>query len=114
MKNYFIRLIICGVLVFFIPKVLTGIEVYSIQDGLLVAFLMSILNTFIKPILNLVSLPITFLTLGLFSLVITVALVYVIAYLVEGFKVSGFLPPLLFSFILSISNSILSFLLKKD
>jgi putative membrane protein len=114
MINYIIRLVLCGVLVFFIPKYLVGITVDSIQVGFIVAFVMSILNTFLKPILKLVSLPITFLTLGLFSLVITVGVVYLCAHLVDGFAVSGFLPPLLFSIILSIANSILTFFQKKE
>jgi len=45
------------------------------------------------------------MTLGLFSLVISVFMVYVCAYLVDGFKVTGFLTPLLLSILISVSNS---------
>ena len=59
-----------------------------------------------KDILNLVAIPITFLTLGLFSLVISIFIVYACDYLVDGFKVSGLVPPLIFSIVLSICNSL--------
>jgi putative membrane protein len=114
MINYIIRLILCGILIYFIPTQLAGINVESFQVAFVVALAMSLLNTFIKPVLKLISLPITFLTLGLFTLVITVAVVYLCAYLVDGFSVTGFIPPLLFSIILSIANGILTFFQKKD
>jgi putative membrane protein len=104
MVNYIIRLVFCGVLVYFIPQYLKGIEVSDIYVALLVAFIMSVLNNFVKPILHLVSLPITFMTLGLFSLVISVAIVYACDYLVDGFSVHGFIAPWVFSFLLSIGN----------
>ena len=114
MINYIIRLIICGILIYILPKYLAGIDVSSIQVGIIVALAMSVLNTFVKPILKLISLPVTLLTLGLFSLVITVAVVYICDYFVDGFSVNGFLSPLIFSLILSLANGILSFFLKKS
>ncbi len=106
MINYIVRLVVSGLIVWLIPQYLKGVFVDSIQDAIIVAFVMSILNNFVKPILHIVSLPITFITLGLFSLVITVLIVYLCAYLVKGFRVEGFLPPLIFSIILSIANSL--------
>ena len=108
MINYVIRLVLTGVLVFLMPKLLSGITVDSITTGIIVAFVMSLLNTFIKPILQLIALPITFLTLGLFSLVISVVVVYLCTYLVDGFNVDGFLYALLFSILLSIANGLVS------
>ncbi|AFK03764.1 membrane protein of unknown function [Emticicia oligotrophica DSM 17448] len=106
MINYLIRLACCAAAVYFMPQFLSEIKVDSITTSLMVAFVMSFLNTFIKPILKLLSLPITLLTLGLFSLVINVGIVYLAAYLVEGFRVGGFLQPLIFGFVLSIVNSL--------
>lgn len=106
MINYVIRLVLTGVLVYLMPKLLSGLTVDTLTTGVIVAFVMSILNTFIKPLLQLISLPITFLTLGLFSLVISVAVVYLCTYLVDGFDVSGFFTALIFSFLLSVANSI--------
>jgi putative membrane protein len=114
MTNYIIRLVLCSVLIYFIPQVLPGITVSSIQVALIVAVVMSLLNTFVKPILKLVSLPITFLTLGLFTLVITVVIVYLCAYLVDGFSVNGFLAPFIFSLVLSFTNGLLTYFQKKS
>jgi putative membrane protein len=106
MINYIIRLLVCGFIVMVIPRYLKGISVDGYATAVIVAFVMSILNNFVKPILKLIAIPITFLTLGLFSLVISVFIVYICAYLVEGFKVDGFLPPLILSFVISIANGI--------
>ncbi len=106
MINYAIRLILVGLVVFQIPNLLPNISVDSIQTAIIVALVMSLLNTFVKPILTLLSLPITLLTLGLFYFVVTVGIVYICDGLVDGFSVHGFLYPLIFSFILSIVNGI--------
>jgi putative membrane protein len=111
MTNYIIRLLACGAAVYFSPQFLDGIKLDSSNPyytAVIVAFVMSLLNTFVKPVLNFLSIPVTILTLGLFLLVINVAIVYICAYFVNGFKVTGFLSPLIFGFILSIINSILS------
>lgn len=113
MKNYIVRLLVCGLILFLIPNYLKGIQVDGYVTAIIVALVMSILNTFVRPILSLISLPITFLTLGLFSLVISVCMVYVCDYLVDGFRVEGFLPPLILSFILSIANGVVG-MFQKD
>lgn len=108
MINYLIRLAVCAVAVYFIPQYLKGVHVDSLTTAFIVALVMSILNGFVKPILSILSLPITIFTLGLFHLVIIVVIVYLCAYLVKGFSVDGFLPPLLFSFALSVVNWLVS------
>lgn len=113
MINYIVRLIVCAAIVWLIPQYTNEIHVASFQDAFIVALVMSILNNFVKPILQIVSLPITFLTLGLFTLVITVGIVYLCAYLVEGFRVDGFLAPLIFSLLLSAANGIVGLFQKK-
>jgi putative membrane protein len=106
MINYLIRLASCAAAVYLMPQFLNEIKVSGTTAALIVALVMSFLNTFIKPILKLLSFPITILTLGLFSLVINVVIVYLCDYLVDGFKVSGFIQPLIFGLILSIVNSL--------
>jgi putative membrane protein len=106
MINYIIRLACCAAAVYFMPQFLNDIRVDSTTTALIVALVMSFLNTFIKPILKFFSFPITLLTLGLFLLVINVGIVYLCAYLVKGFSVSGFIQPLIFGFILSIINGL--------
>ncbi|UBM57678.1 phage holin family protein [Marinilongibacter aquaticus] len=103
--NYLIRLFLVGVVVYLSPRIFSEIHVDSLFTAVVVAFVMSLLNTFVKPVLLILSLPITILTLGIFYFVITVGIVYLCDNLVSGFAVQGFLQPLLFSFVLSIVNS---------
>ena len=69
---------------------------------LLIALVWSVIITVIKPVLNILSLPITIITLGLFSLVVNALLFWGMAWVVPGFSVAGFWPALLGSIVLSI------------
>jgi putative membrane protein len=86
---------------------LPGVEVASLGTVAMVAIVMGIVNSILKPILQLLALPITILTLGLFALVINALMVLLVAEIVPGFQVDGFLVALLFSIVLSIVNSII-------
>ena len=107
MINYLIRLACCAAAIYFMPQFLLEIKVDTITTAIIVALVMSFLNTFVKPVLQFLSIPITILTLGIFYLVINVGIVYLCAYFVNGFSVSGFIQPLLFGFVLSIINGII-------
>ena len=82
-------------------------ELNRFITALLVAVVLSFLNTIVKPILTVLSLPITFYTLGLFLLVINALIILFANKLVDGFNVDGFWTALWFSLILSFTNSIL-------
>ena len=75
MIGFIIRYIIIACVVLIIPRYLKGITVDGFTTALIVALAMGFLNSFVKPILKIISFTITFMTLGLFSLVITVATV---------------------------------------
>ena len=72
------------------------------------AVALSFLNTFLKPILVLFTIPITFVTLGLFLLVINAIIVKVADYLIDGINVPTFLNAIIFSILLSICQFILN------
>ncbi len=84
----------------FIP----GISISSFYVACIVALVLGILNVFVKPLLIILTLPVTLLTLGLFIFVINAGLFMFAASFVEGFTVTGFLP----AFVGSILTSILS------
>jgi putative membrane protein len=109
--NFIIKYLLLAVAVMFGAKYLTGIKVDTFQTSLLVALAMGFVNTFIKPVVKLLSFPITLMTLGLFSLVINIVFVYVVAHFVPGFTVTGFVPPLLFSFGISVVSTVLGWFL---
>ncbi len=111
MLKFLIRYLIIAILIVGIPNYLKGIYVDGYTTAILVAFVLGFLNAVIKPILKIISLPITIITLGLFSLVINVAIVYFAAGIIDGFSISGFITPLLFSFAIGLTNSILEIIL---
>ena len=102
MKNYIIRLVFIIIAVIIADKILKGFHISSYATAFWVALAMSVLNTFV---LQFLAIPVTILTLGLFYLVINVVIVYIAAYLVQGFTISGFLTPLLFSIMVSVAGS---------
>jgi putative membrane protein len=86
---------------------LPGIILKSFFVALVVAVVLGILNTILKPILIVLTLPITILTLGLFTLVINAGLIMLTSSVVDGFYVQSFWWALIFSLILSLVNAIL-------
>lgn len=75
---------------FLVMKLISGIQVDRFQDLLLATLVIALLNTFLRPIIVLLTLPVTVLTLGLFTLVINGVIFYLAAHLVPGFHVAGF------------------------
>ena len=75
-----------------VPYVLPSVSVDSFYIALVTALVLGLLNTLIRPLLVLVTLPITILTLGLFTLVINGLLFWFVASFVRGFVVAGFWP----------------------
>lgn len=112
MIGFIIRYIIIACVVLIIPRYLKGITVDGFTTALLVALAMGFLNSFVKPVLKIISFPITFMTLGLFSLVITVGMVYLVELYVPGFQVSGFIAPLIFSLLIGLTNSVVGMFTK--
>jgi putative membrane protein len=106
MFNILIRLVVSTIVVIGADRVLEGFRVDSTQTAIIVAIVMGLLNTFVKPVLQFLSIPITVLTLGIFYFVVNAAVVYLCAYLVDGFSVSNFIAALLFSIALSIAQTI--------
>lgn len=102
-----IRLLITTVLVLLIANYMSGVAVDGIKASVIVALVLGILNTILKPILVFFTFPITIFTLGLFLLVINALIIIICDKLINGFKVDGFLTALIFSIILSISQSIM-------
>lgn len=87
-------------------------KVDSVTTAMVAALVLGILNWTVKPILHILSLPITILTLGLFSFVINGAVISLLARLMDGMSVSSFFAAMLVALVISIVNSILNGLTK--
>jgi putative membrane protein len=77
------------------------------MTAVLVALVLGLLNSFVKPILIIITIPITVFTLGLFLLVINVLIIKWVSNLVPGFSVDGWVYALLFSLVVSVATSLM-------
>jgi putative membrane protein len=105
--NFLLRILVTAVVAFGLSSVLSGISIDSFWTAIVLSFVLAILNALLKPILIILTLPITILTLGLFLFVINAGIVLLAGNFVHGFRVSNFGWALLFSLLLSILTSIL-------
>lgn len=104
--NWIIRFLLNGLAVVLTAYLLPGVSVDSYWTALIVTIVLALINTIIKPILIVLTIPITIITLGLFLLVINALTIELTDFVVPGFHVDGFWWALLFSLILSIFNSL--------
>ncbi len=109
-----IRLLITTILVLIIANYMDGVMVAGIKSSIIVAIVLALLNALVKPILIFFTFPITIFTLGLFLLAINAIIIMLCDKLVDGFNVDGFWTALIFSIILSISQSIMFKLTNED
>jgi putative membrane protein len=106
-------LLINGSAVFIASYILPGVQVDSFLTAVVVAVVLGVVNISLKPLLILLTLPLTIITLGLFTFVINALLVLLTDALIPGFSVDNFLWALVFSFVISLVSSFLSNLTKK-
>lgn len=106
-KSLVIRLMVNTLSVFATAWLLSGIHVDDFVSALIVATVLAILNVTLKPLLVILTLPFTIVTLGLFLIVINAAVIMLAQNWVDGFVVDGWLWAILFSFVMSFINSIL-------
>jgi putative membrane protein len=97
-----ISLLIQGFAVVVTAYVLPGVTVASFWSAIVAGFVLSVINRLIKPILLIVTLPINFLTLGLFTFVINGLLVLLVSELIPGFTVNGLWNAILFSIVMTV------------
>lgn len=109
------KLVLSAIAVIILAKLLPGVTIDdTFTTPLIVALVLAILNVLVKPILIILTLPITILTLGLFLLVVNAIIILLADKLIDGFGVSSIWTAILFSLLLSFLQSILYSVLKDD
>jgi len=103
--NFLIKILITTVNAFILAHILPGIKIDSFFTAIIVAVVLAVLDAFVKPLLILLTLPATILTLGLFLFVINAVIILIAENFVDGFRVESFWFALLFSILLSFFNS---------
>ncbi|HTY18256.1 MAG TPA: phage holin family protein [Myxococcota bacterium] len=104
MAPFLVNLLISAGLLLVVAHVVTGIEVRDWGAALLAALVLGVVNAVVRPILVMLTLPLTIVTLGLFLFVVNALMLQLAAYFVPGFKVAGFGAALLGSLLLTILN----------
>lgn len=112
MKNFLIKWAVNIVALFIVIHIVAGVSVDSWETVIVAAFVLGLLNAFVKPVIILFTLPFTVVTLGLFMLIINGFIFYIAGKFVKGFEVinfwSAFWAALLFSIISSVFNFLLA------
>jgi putative membrane protein len=106
MKTLIIKWIVLTGTVFLVSRYYSGIEVTGIEAAAITALALGLLNALVKPILWILTLPITLLTLGLFSFVLNGVMLLLADKFVAGFSVAGFLSAIIGSILISIVSTI--------
>ena len=104
--NWISKLFLTTIVVIFLAYILPGVDIASFWSALWLAIVLAFLNTFLKPLLIIITIPFTIITFGLFLLVINALIILTADGLIDGFHVDGFWWALLFSVVLSFITSI--------
>lgn len=101
-----IRLLFNALGLLLIAELISGITVVGLYPAIIAAVVLGILNLIIKPILLILTLPITIVTLGLFAFIINASLFLFAASFIEGFEVQNFWYALLGSLLMSVISAL--------
>lgn len=105
---FLVRMMALLVTAYLVP----GFDLESYQAAFVAVIVMGLINTFIKPVIMLITLPITFLTLGLFAIVLNLAFLSLAAAITPGFVITGFVPTLIGAVVLALVSTFLEMLVK--
>lgn len=102
-----IKFLLTGLAAYLAAKILPGVEITGFGSAIILAVVLALLNLIVRPILVLFTIPITFLTLGLFLLVINTIIILIADSLVDGFETSGFIAAFFFSIVMSLIGAVI-------
>lgn len=109
MLGFVIRLLIGALGLWLASELVPGIAVHGAWTLLGAALLLGIVNAVVRPLLVILTLPITVLTLGLFLLVINAATLGLVAWMLDNFTIAGFWPALLGAIVVSVTGWLASY-----
>lgn len=108
-----LRWVINALVLIALTRFVSGFAVESFYAALVAALVLGLLNAVVRPILIVLTLPVTIVTLGLFTLVINALLVWFMSTFVKGVDVAGFLPALFVAIVMWAVSTLLSWFLKE-
>lgn len=105
-QNFLVKILLGGISVLIAEFLLPGVHIDDFMTGFILAAVIILINLTLKPILILLTLPLTLITFGLFLLVINALMILLADHFIDGFSVEGFWWAILFAIVLSIINSL--------
>lgn len=108
MLGYFFIALATALSLLIVDLVVPGVDIANFPSALIAAVVIGLINSGIKPMINILSLPLTYLTLGGFSLIVNGICFWLASVLVPGFQVQGFIAFIIGPVILSLANTFLS------
>ncbi|HEX5047947.1 MAG TPA: phage holin family protein [Gammaproteobacteria bacterium] len=103
--------VVCALLLLLVDHFLDGLAIAGFGHALFAAALLGVVNTFVRPVLLLITLPITIVTLGLFLFVLNALMLLLVAAVAPGFTIDGFGTALLAALLLAVLNLVVNALL---
>lgn len=111
--HFLLRLLINGIVFYFLPYFIHGIHADGFGAAILAAFIFGIVNAIVRPVVLLLTLPLTVVTLGLFVVIVNALMFWLATWIAPGFKVDGFVPALIGGIIMAIVGLITNHLFKE-
>lgn len=108
MIGYFLTILATALGLLVVDMIVPGVDIANFPSALLAAIVIGFVNAFVRPILQVLSLPITFITLGLFSFLLNGILLWLASIIVPGFTMNGFLAFILAPIVLSFCSTFLN------
>jgi putative membrane protein len=108
MPGFFIRLGISALGLWLAAAIVPGLHIEGVGTLILAALLLGIVNAVVRPVVVLLTIPLTIVTLGLFLLVVNAAMLGLVAALLEGMRVEGFLAALLGTVVVGLTSWVAS------
>ena len=114
--KFILRMLVSAAVIFGVAYLSGGwlLEVDTFVAALWAAVVLAVVNAFVRPVVKILSLPITIITLGLFALVVNAAMIYLVAWIVPGVYTTGFFPTVLAAIIISVVTSLFTTLIDND
>lgn len=108
-----LRLLINSAVLLLLPSFISGIEVSGFYIAFITAVIMGLINISIRPLVKLLTLPISIITLGIFALVINALFFWFVSSFIQGFSVNGFWPAFWGALVMSVTSWLTNWLLHK-
>lgn len=106
--GFLVRLFLNALALLIVSTVIPGIEVRGVLPAVSAAFFLGVVNAVIRPVLVILTLPITIITLGLFIPLLNAALLKLVSLMIQGFEVHGFWSAVFGAILLSLISGLLS------